>query len=124
MAKPTNIDEYLARLSEEKRVALQRLREIIRDAAPQAEECISYQIPAFRLDGMLVGFGAAANHCSFYPMSANTVRDHQDDLAGYDTSKATIRFKPDKPLPAALVTKLVKARVAENAARRKAREGK
>jgi uncharacterized protein YdhG (YjbR/CyaY superfamily) len=118
-AKPKNIDEYLAALSDDKRAALEKLRKTIRAAAPKAQECISYGIPAFRQDRMLVGFGAAANHCAFYPMSAATVAAHKEELAGYDTSKATIRFQPAKPLPAALVRKLVKARLAENLARRK-----
>ncbi len=112
--KSNTIDEYLAALSDDKRAALNRLRKIIRAAAPEAEECISYQIPAFRHHGMLVGFGATANHCAFYPMSSSTVKEHRDELAGYDTSKATIRFQADKPLPVALVRKLVKARIAEN----------
>ena len=113
--KPQTIDQYLAALSADKRAALEKLRKIIRAAAPKAEECISYQLPAFRLHGkMLVAFGAAAKHCAFYPMSASTVAAHEDDLMGYDTSKGTIRFPADKPLPAALVRKLVKARIAEN----------
>jgi uncharacterized protein YdhG (YjbR/CyaY superfamily) len=109
------IDEYLARVREDQRVALERLRGIIRSAAPQAEECISYRIPTFRLHGALVGFGATANHCAFYLLSSSTVADHSRELANYDTSKGTIRFQPDKPLPAALVRKLVKARMRENA---------
>jgi uncharacterized protein YdhG (YjbR/CyaY superfamily) len=109
------VDEYLATLSDDKRAALEKLRKTIRAAAPDAEECISYQLPAFRLNGMLVAFGATANHCAFYPMSASTVAAHKDDLKDYDTSKGTIRFQPDHPLPAALVRKLVKARIAENA---------
>jgi len=114
--KPGTIDEYLAALSDDKRVALERLRATIRAAAPGARECISYQLPAFRLDGrMLVAFGATATHCAFHPMSSSTVQAHRDELASYDTSKGTIRFQPDKPLPAALVRKLVKARMAENA---------
>jgi uncharacterized protein YdhG (YjbR/CyaY superfamily) len=112
--KPRTIDEYLAALSEDKRSALEKLRKTIRAAAPGAEECISYQIAAFRQNGMLVGFGATAKHCAFYLMSASTVEAHKDDLKDYDTSKGTIRFEADKPLPAALVRKLVKARIAEN----------
>ncbi len=112
--KPATIDEYLAGLSDDKRAALEKLRNTIRRAAPKAEECISYSLPAFRLNGLLVGFGATANHCAFYPMSGTTVEAHEKDLEGYDTSKGTIRFQPDKPLPAALVRKLVKARIAEN----------
>ena len=113
-AKPETIDEYLAALGDDKRAALEELRKIIKAAAPEAEECISYQIPAFRLNGMLVGFGATAKHCAFYLMSSTTVEAHQDDLKGYDTSKGTIRFQSDRPMPAALVRKLVKARIAEN----------
>lgn len=113
-AKPRTIDEYIAALGNEQRAALERLRKIIRSAAPRAEECISYQIPAFRLDGKgLVWIGAAANHCAIYGL----VGAHADELEDYDTSgKGTIRFRPDQPLPAELVRKLVKARIARNAA--------
>ena len=115
--KPRTIDEYLAAVSDDKRAALEKLRKIIRAAAPKAEECISYQLAAFRLDGkMLVSFGATAKHCAFYLMSSSTVEAHEAELEGYDTSKGTIRFQADKPLPAALVRKLIKARIAENAA--------
>lgn len=114
-AKPKTIDDYLAALSHDKRAALEKLRKTIRAAAPRAEECISYGLAAFRLDGRpLVAFGATANHCAFYLMSSSTVEAHQDELQHYDTSKGTIRFPADKPLPAALVRKLVKARIAEN----------
>jgi len=116
--KPRTIDEYLAALSEDKRAALERLRKTIRAAAPKAEECISYQIPAFRLNGMLVGFGATAKHCTFYLMSSTTVQAHKDELEGYDTSTGTIHFQANHPLPAALVRKLVEARIAENHRRR------
>jgi uncharacterized protein YdhG (YjbR/CyaY superfamily) len=112
--KPQTIDEYLAALSDDKRAALEKLRTTIRAAAPKADECISYQLPAFRLDGrMLVAFGATAYHCAFYLMSPSAVEAHKDDLKDYDTSKGTIRFRADNPLPAALVRKLVRARIAE-----------
>lgn len=117
-SKPQTIDDYLAKVSPDKRAALKKLRKTIHAAAPQAEECISYQIPAFRQNGMLVGFGAAANHCAFYPFSSTTVAAHKAALKGYDTSKGTIRFQPDNPLPATLIRKLVKARLAENNRRR------
>jgi uncharacterized protein YdhG (YjbR/CyaY superfamily) len=118
---PGTIDEYLAAVSPDKRAALQRLRKIIRDAVPDAQECISYQLPAFRLDGrMLVWFGASTNHCALYP-GAFPIAKHREVLARYQTSKGTIRFDPKKPLPAALVRKLVKTRVAENASRRRRR---
>ena len=107
------IDQYLAALPADKRAALEKLRETIRAAAPKAEECINYGVAAFRLDGkMLVGFGAGANHCSFFPGSGTTVAAHKIDLKGYDTSKGTIRFPADKPLPPALVRKLVRLRMA------------
>jgi uncharacterized protein YdhG (YjbR/CyaY superfamily) len=112
--KPRTIDEYLAAVDVDKRAALQKLRKTIRAAAPKAEECISYGLCAFRQGGMLVGFGATKDHCAFYLMSGSTVEAHQDELEGYDTSKGTIRFEPKKPLPAALVRKLVKARLVEN----------
>ena len=115
-AKARTIDEYLAGLSDDHRAALERLRKTIRAAAPRAEECISYGLPAFRLDGKpLVAFGASANHCAFYPMSSSTVEAHKDELRDFETSKGTIRFQAGKALPAALVRKLVKARIAENA---------
>ena len=115
--KVETINEYLAAVPADKRAALERLRKAIRAAAPNAEECISYRLPAFRLDGrMLVAFGAAANHCAFYPMSAETLKPYKEGLKGYQTSAGTIRFQPEKPLPAMLVRKLVKARIAENAA--------
>jgi uncharacterized protein YdhG (YjbR/CyaY superfamily) len=117
-AKPKTIDEYLAALTADKRAALQKLRKTIKAIVPKAEECITYGLPAFRLEGRpLVAFGAAANHCAFYPMSASTVKMHMDDLKDYDTSKGTIRFQADNPLPVALVRKLVKARIAENEGR-------
>ncbi len=113
--KPTNHDEYLAGVREEQRAALQKLREAIRKAAPGAVECISYGLAAFKLDGKpLLAYGAAARHCALYPMSAATIAALADDLAPYDTGKGTIRFQPDRPLPAALVRRLVKARIAEN----------
>jgi uncharacterized protein YdhG (YjbR/CyaY superfamily) len=115
-ATPAAVDKfktpnaYLAALSSEKRAALEILRKTIKAAAPEAEECISYQLPAFRLKGkLLVAYGAAANHCAFYPGSVlETVKD---ELKDYDTSKGTIRFRADKPLPPALVRKLVKLRI-------------
>src|SRR5436305_10186134 len=98
-AKPQTIDEYLAPLSDEKRAALEKLRKAIKSAAPQAEECISYQIPTFRLDGrFLVSFGAAKNHCAFYP-GAFPLEAHKDKLKPNNTSKATTPFKPTSPFP-------------------------
>jgi len=122
--KPKTIDEYLKPLDNEKRAALRKLRRAIRAAAPKAVPVISYGIPAFRLDGrLLVAFGAASNHCAFYP-GALPVRVLRAELKTYDTSKGTIRFKPDDPLPARLVRRLVKARIAEHATRRRSGAGR
>jgi uncharacterized protein YdhG (YjbR/CyaY superfamily) len=112
--RPATIDEYLAGLSADKRAALQKVRAAIRSAAPAAEECLSYGLPAFRLNGkVLMAFKASANHCALHPMNDTTVAAHQKELAGYDTSPGTIRFPPASPPPAALVRKLVKSRIAE-----------
>jgi uncharacterized protein YdhG (YjbR/CyaY superfamily) len=113
-------DEYLASLPDDKRAALETLRRTIRSAAPKAEECINYQLPAFRLEGkVLVLYGAAGTHCSFFPGSGTAVEAHKGDLDGYGTSKGTIRFNAAKPLPAGLVRRIVKYRIAENAAKQK-----
>jgi uncharacterized protein YdhG (YjbR/CyaY superfamily) len=113
-SKPTTIDEYLADVPKEQRTALEKLRKTIHAAAPKAEECISYGLAAFRLDGKpIAGFGASAKHCAYYPMSGSVVEELAGNLKDFDTSKGTIRFTADEPLPAALVRKLVKARIAE-----------
>ena len=115
-----DIDQYLATVPEEARVTLEKLRQIVSAAAPRAVEAIWYQIPTFKLDGRaLVGFAAFKNHCSFFPMSMAVMRTYHDDLNSYDTSKGTIRFPVGKPLRAALVKKIVKARIKENKARAK-----
>jgi uncharacterized protein YdhG (YjbR/CyaY superfamily) len=113
--KPKTIDDYLARVSDRQRAALE-LRRDIKAAVPSAEECISYDMPGFRLGSrVLVIFGAAKNHCAFYP-GAEPIREHEDELAGYDLAKGTIRFPAEKPLSAGLVKKLVRTRIAECAA--------
>ena len=116
--KPGTIDEYLARANPDQRAALNKFRKIIRSVAPKAQECISYGIPAFRLNGRsLVFFGAWKSHCAFYPGSAATLKKFRNELRNFQTSKGTLRFSPDKPMPVALVKKLLKARIAENNAR-------
>ena len=112
--KYKTVDEYLAPLPDDKRAALERLRKIIRTAAPKAEECISYGVPSYLFDGYLVGFAAGAKHCSFYP-GGRPVELLKAELKNYDTSKGTIRFQPEQPLPVTLVKKLVKIRLAQNA---------
>jgi nicotinamidase-related amidase/uncharacterized protein YdhG (YjbR/CyaY superfamily) len=109
--KPRTIDEFLASLSDDKRAALEKLRQTIRAAAPKAEECISYGVPAFRLGGkFLVAFGAGVNHCAFYP-GGTAMEAHRAELARYDTSKGTIRFQPKAGLPVGLVRGIVKSRM-------------
>jgi len=113
--KPKTIDQYLANVRPSNRKTLHKLRQTIQTAVPNAEECISYGIPAFRLNGRsLVFFGAWRSHCAFYPGSAATLKNFRNELKNFQTSKGTIRFSPDKPLPVALVKKLVKTRIAEN----------
>lgn len=112
--KPTDVADYISRLPEDVQAALQALRKLIKTTAPKAEEGISYQIPVYKHMGMLVGFGAAKNHCAFYVMSPPLMIEMKKDLEKYDTATGTIRFTPDKPLPATLIKKIVKARIAEN----------
>ena len=112
--RPGAIDEYLAGVGAGSRAALQKVRRAVRAAAPKAQECIAYGMPAFRLDGKLIaGFRAAAKHCSYHPMSGMTVATLRAELNRYGTSRGTIRFSPRTGLPKALVRKLVKARIAE-----------
>lgn len=110
---------FLAALPEAQRQALLDLRAMIRRAAPEAEEYVGYGIPAFRQDGALVSFGAAKAHCAFYVQSPAVIEAFAADLKDLDTSKGTIRFTPDKPPPEALVARIVAARLAENAARKR-----
>lgn len=115
--KPLDHDDYLARIPDDKRAALERLRAQVLKAAPGAEECVAWQMPSFRVEGrLLVCYAAARHHCSLYPMSSDLMEAMAAELEGLDTSKGTIRFQPEKPLPAALVRRIVKARLAENRA--------
>jgi uncharacterized protein YdhG (YjbR/CyaY superfamily) len=111
------VDAYLAALPRKERAVLQELRETIRSAAPQAEEVISYRIPLFKHHGHLVGFAAFKNHCSLF-VTNSAVRDQfAKELEPYKVEGTTIRFTVDNPLPAALVKRIVKSRIAENEAR-------
>ena len=109
------MDEYLAGVPEPARSTLKRIRATIRSAAPaEATEVISYRIPMFKYKGMLMGFAAFSNHCSLFPGSLSAMKGLENELKAFPTSKGIIRFPVDKPPSAALVKKLVKARVAEN----------
>jgi uncharacterized protein YdhG (YjbR/CyaY superfamily) len=117
-ARSETVDDYLAAVRPDARAALTKLRKAIKAAAPEATEGISYQVPMFKQDGHpLVSYGAATAHCAFYVQSPGVMRAHAAELKGYEVGKGSIQFPPDKPLSAALVTKLVKARLAENAKR-------
>jgi len=115
-APARTVDDYLAALPEEARATLEKLRKTIKAAAPRADEVISYQIPTYKYHGPLVAFAAFKNHCSFYVLSSSFLDAHMDELKAYDTAKGTIRFPIGNPLPAALVKKLVKARMEDNEA--------
>jgi uncharacterized protein YdhG (YjbR/CyaY superfamily) len=113
---PATIDAWLTQVDDDKRAALQKLRAQIRAAAPSATECISYGVPTFKLDGRnLLHFGAGQNHCAFYTGKAPIVT-FAAELESFETSTGTVRFTPDRPIPAALVKRIVKARSAENTA--------
>jgi uncharacterized protein YdhG (YjbR/CyaY superfamily) len=113
-SRSAEIDAFLAGLADEMREPLEALRRTIATAAPEAVEGIAYGVPAFRYRGRpLVSFGAGKHHCAFYVQSPAVMDAHRDELSAYDTAKGTIRFPPGDPLPGALVTKLVMARVAE-----------
>jgi uncharacterized protein YdhG (YjbR/CyaY superfamily) len=108
------IDEYLAALDEPKRTTLQELRQRIHGIIPQAEECISYGMPAFRLEGRVIaGFAAFKNHLAYLPHSGSVLGELADDLAGYDSTPGSLHFPIDKPLPKSLVKKLIATRLKE-----------
>ncbi len=111
---PKNVDEYVAGVPEPARSTLNKVRAMIRAAVPpEATEAISYGMPAFKYKGVLVWFAAFSNHCSLFP-GASVIEAFKNELKGFSTSKGTIQFPTYKPLPATLVKKLVKARIAEN----------
>jgi uncharacterized protein YdhG (YjbR/CyaY superfamily) len=112
--KPTTIDDYLATVSADRRRVLEKLRKTIRTILPRAVECISYGIPAFRLDGVVVaGFCATRQGASYVPFSGTTLTTLARELGRYELTKSSLHFELDAPLPATLVRKLIRARVAE-----------
>jgi uncharacterized protein YdhG (YjbR/CyaY superfamily) len=115
VSPPKNVDEYLARVPEPARSTLNRIRAVIRSVVPpDTMEVISYRIPTFKYKGSLLGLAAFSNHCSLFPLSLAVMEAFKKELKDFDTSKGTIHFPLDKPPPAALVKKLVKARIVEN----------
>ena len=112
-----SIDAYLSTVADaEQKAALQKLRQAIQKIVPQSEETISYGLPAFSLDGKaFAAFAAAKKHCSLFPMSGSVVGKLSKDLKNFETSKGSIHFQPDKPIPAPLLRKIIKMRLAENA---------
>ena len=111
-----DVDDYLARLPEDSRVALEKLRSTIRSVVPDSVEVISYQVPTFKYQGrMLVSYAAFSEHCSFFP-GAGPIEAHRNELKSYQTSKGTIRFTPGHPLSKSLIKKLVKTRIRLNEA--------
>ncbi len=109
------VEDYLANVPEPAQTTLRKMRAVIKAAAPaEATEQLSYGMPAFHYKGALVAYAAFKKHCSFFPMQSSLIDAMQDELKTYRTAKGTLQFALDKPLPAALVKKMVKARVAEN----------
>ena len=119
-ARPKNIDDYIARWPKEIQARLQAVRQAVHEAAPEAEEAINYQMPAFKLKGNLVYFAAFKNHIGFYPIPGG-IEKFKKDLAAYHTAKGSVQFPHDRPLPLALVRKIVKFRAKENLAAAKAK---
>jgi uncharacterized protein YdhG (YjbR/CyaY superfamily) len=117
---PPGIDEYLASVDEPKRTTLQKLRHTIRGIIPNAEECISYGMPAFRLEGTVIaGFAAFKNHLAYLPHSGSVLQELSDDLAAYESTPGSLHFPIDRPLPKALVKKLIATRLNEDHRRRR-----
>ena len=113
MIKPENTDVYISSFPKEVQKVLKQMRATIKAAAPEAEEVISYAMPAFKLNGMLVWFAAHTNHIGFYPR-ASGIETFKNELKDYKMSKGAVQFPLDKSLPLALITKMVKFRVKEN----------
>lgn len=121
MAPAKTVDEYIQAFSPGVRLTLQKLRQTIKTAAPQAEETISYMMPAYKQNGALVYFGGYKTHIGFYPTAAG-MEAFKKELSVYEVSKGTIRFPVDNPLPWGLISKIVKFRVKENELKKKAKK--
>jgi uncharacterized protein YdhG (YjbR/CyaY superfamily) len=121
MTTVKTVDEYLSLFPEAQRNVLQQIRETIKQAAPTAEETVSYGMPAYKLNGVLVYFGGFKNHCSFFPAGSSLIKQFSSELKGYNTSKGTIQFQLAEPIPFKLISKMVRERVKQNAAKQKAK---
>jgi len=113
MKKANSIDDYISEFPVDVQVLLQDLRNIINKSAPEAQEVISYQMPAYKQNGILVYFAGYKNHIGFYPTGKGIIA-FQDEITGYKTSKGTIQFPLNEPLPVKLIEKIVKFRIMEN----------
>ena len=120
--KITSIDQYISAQPQNDQPALIKLRQIINSTAPKAEEVISYNMPAFKANGMLVGFLNCKSHTGFYPWNAATVKNFKEDLKGYATTKGSIHLPKSKSLPVTLIKKIIKARLKENSEKQKAKK--
>src|SRR5215472_9150955 len=119
-AVPETVEDYLARVPEPQRTTLRKVRAVIQSVLPaEATEVISYRIPCVKYKGMLVGYAAFTDHCSLFGMSSTLLGPLKEELKNYSTSKGTIRFAVDEPLPAALIKKLLKSAIAEKEKRKK-----
>ena len=117
---PQSVDDYFATVPEPARSTLEKVRAVIRVSVPrEATETISYRIPMFKLNGMLIGFAAFKNHCSLFPANMEVFKTFKKELEPFHTSKGTLQFPLDKPFPTALLKKIVKMRVAQNSAKAK-----
>ena len=121
MKTVTTVEEYLNLFPEDQRAALEKIRKAIKDVVPKAEEAISYGMPAYKLNGVLVYFGGFKNHCSFFPAGNSVIKKFSNELKNYKTSKGTIQFLLNEPVPVLLIKKMVKERVRENGTKQKSR---
>lgn len=121
---PATFDDYLAEFPPRVRTILRRLRATVRKAAPQAQESISYRMPAYKLHGPLIYFAAYRSHIGLYPIVASVKKRFHKELAGYEGGKGTLRLPLDEPIPYPLIAKIVKFRVSENERRAKAKRKK
>ncbi|WP_374507131.1 iron chaperone [Flavobacterium sp.] len=108
------VNKYISNLPVEQQIALERVRQIIKNTVPEAQEYLSYKMPAYHFHGMIGGFAAFKNHCSFFPWDSKTIDVFKDELTSFKTSAGTIQFTPEKPLSEELLQKILRYRVASN----------